>query len=135
MQYRTTLTTSLFPFLAAALVLAGCSGEGGADEASARPASDAPAELSRPAWMSVVEPRDRYPRQFNGVDPVFEGAVSEAPTSLNGATQPGASETISFTASERGDYVITCYVPGHANGGHRIRFRVSGAGRAGIREL
>mgnify|MGYP006285146723 CR=1 FL=1 len=88
-----------------------------------------------PHSLAIVRPRDTYPGRFNGADPVFDGAVSDSPTSLEGATQPGASETISFTASESGDYVMMCYLPGHANGGHRIHFRVSGAGRAGFREL
>lgn len=88
-----------------------------------------------PHSLAIAEPRATYPGRFNGADPVFEGAVSESPTSLEGATQPGASETVAFTASESGDYVMMCYLPGHANGGHRIQFRVSGTGRAGFREL
>jgi len=194
MRYPLKFSILALWILAGSMLLAGCSEGGGADEADARPASRARADLSRPAWMSVdreansveleivagetesndgwnyngysaggaritvpegarvtihfrnaddvsphrlaiAEPRDPYPGRFNGADPVFDGAVSDSPTSLDGAARPGASETISFTASESGDYVMMCYLPGHANGGHRIHFRVSGAGRAGFREL
>jgi len=88
-----------------------------------------------PHSLVVAEPRDPYPGRFNGADPAFEGAASDEPTTMEGATQPGSSETISFTASESGEYALICYQPGHANGGHWIHFRVSGAGSAGFREL
>lgn len=194
MRFPLRISIPILSMLAGGLLLAGCGGSGGAEQADARPASDAPAELSRPAWMSVdretnsvevdivagetesndswnyngyaggggritvpegarvtihfrnaddisphslviADARDRYPDRFNGTDPAFEGAASEEPTKLEGATQPGASETISFMASESGDYALICYQPGHANGGHWIHFRVSGADSAGFREL
>lgn len=66
-----------------------------------------------------------------GVTPVFEGAISENPTSMTEATMPGDSETITFTASEAGEYTLVCYVPGHTVGGMWIRFVVSAEGEAG----
>ncbi|MDT8368257.1 MAG: sulfocyanin-like copper-binding protein [Longimicrobiales bacterium] len=64
--------------------------------------------------------------------PVFEGAISENPTSMADATMPGESETVSFVASEAGEYTIVCYIPAHAISGMWIRFVVSAEGDAGV---
>jgi sulfocyanin len=64
--------------------------------------------------------------------PVFAGAISSNPTSMTAATMPGQSETVTFTASEAGEYTLVCYIPGHAVSGMWIRFVVSADGEAGV---
>ena len=64
--------------------------------------------------------------------PVFDGAMSSNPTSMTDATLPGQSETITFTASEAGEYTLVCYIPGHAVSGMWIRLVVSADGDAGV---
>jgi sulfocyanin len=65
------------------------------------------------------------------VTPVFEGAISEDPESMTGATLPGESESFSFVASTAGEYTIVCYIPAHAISGMWIKFVVSADGQAG----
>ena len=76
-----------------------------------------------------------YPPTFQSVEPAFDGAVSSGATSMADATQPGQSESFSFTASEAGDYAMVCYLPGHATAGMWIHFTVSAEGEAGLREM
>ena len=76
-----------------------------------------------------------YPPTFQSIEPAFDGALSSGATSMSEATQPGASETITFTASEAGDYAMVCYLPGHATAGMWIHFRVSADGEAGLQEM
>ncbi|MEJ2541469.1 MAG: sulfocyanin-like copper-binding protein [Gemmatimonadota bacterium] len=64
--------------------------------------------------------------------PVFEGAISANPTSMTDATLPGETETITFTASEAGEYSMVCYIPGHAVSGMWVHFVVSADGEAGV---
>jgi len=64
--------------------------------------------------------------------PVFAGAISSNPTSMTDATMPGQAETITFTASEAGNYSLVCYIPGHAVSGMWIHFNVSAEGEAGV---
>ncbi|MDT8342001.1 MAG: sulfocyanin-like copper-binding protein [Longimicrobiales bacterium] len=64
--------------------------------------------------------------------PVFAGAISSNPTSMMEATMPGQAETITFTASEAGEYTLVCYIPGHAVSGMWIHFNVSAEGEAGV---
>lgn len=75
-----------------------------------------------------------FPANFSNPTPVFEGGMSSNPTSLTDATMPGQAETITFTASEAGEYSLVCYVPGHAAVGMYIHFTVSDAGEIGFRE-
>ena len=63
---------------------------------------------------------------------VFDGAISSNPTSLTEATLPGQSETVTFTASEAGEYTMVCYIPGHVISGMWIYFTVSAEGEAGV---
>jgi len=64
--------------------------------------------------------------------PAFEGAISSNPTSMTDATLPnGGTETISFVASEAGEYVLVCYIPAHAVSGMWVKFIVSADGEAG----
>jgi FtsP/CotA-like multicopper oxidase with cupredoxin domain len=65
--------------------------------------------------------------------PVFEGAISENPMDMANATLTGESETVTFVASEAGNYSLACYVPGHAVVGMWIGFEVSASGDAGVR--
>ena len=74
-----------------------------------------------------------FPSMFTDPAPAFEGAISANPTSLTDATMPGESETISFTASEAGEYSLVCYIPAHALTGMYVRFTVSADGEAGVR--
>lgn len=76
-----------------------------------------------------------YPPTFQSIEPVFDGALSSGATSMSEATQPGESETITFTASEAGEYAMVCYLPGHATAGMWIHFRVSADGEAGVQEM
>lgn len=63
---------------------------------------------------------------------VFEGAISENPTSMTEATMPGQATTISFVASEAGEYTMVCYIAGHAVSGMWVKFVVSADGEAGV---
>lgn len=74
-----------------------------------------------------------YPATFDEVAPAFKGAVTSGAAKMASATQPGESETITFTASEAGEYALVCYVPAHATQGMWIRFNVSAEGKAGFR--
>ena len=64
--------------------------------------------------------------------PVFAGAITQNPTSLTDATLPGESETVTFTASEAGEYSMVCYIAGHAVSGMWVHFNVSADGEAGV---
>lgn len=86
-----------------------------------------------PHSVGIDEQVGDYPANFSEVTPAFEGAVSEGATQMGTATQPGQSETFSFTASEAGEYAMVCYVPAHANQGMWIHFNVSADGEAGLR--
>lgn len=81
--------------------------------------------------FGVDEPMATWPNQFDEVTPVFEGAVSSNPLSMTDATLPGETEEHTFTVGEAGDYVIVCYVTGHAATGMWIDFTVSGEGEVG----
>ena len=65
-------------------------------------------------------------------DPVFEGAITENPQSMVDATMPGESETITFVASEAGNYSLVCYIPGHSAVGMWLYFTVSETDEAGV---
>lgn len=73
------------------------------------------------SWGANVEPQ-----------PVFEGAVTENPTSMMDATMPNEEETITFTATTAGEYAMVCVIPGHAATGMWINFNVSSDGTAGV---
>ncbi len=73
-----------------------------------------------------------FPPSFTNPKPIFEGAITSNPTDLTKATQPGTSQTITFTASKAGNYAINCYIPAHALAGMWIHFDVSADGKAGV---
>ncbi len=81
--------------------------------------------------VGVDEKQATYPNVFSEVTPAFEGGVTADPTSMTDATMPGESETITFVASEAGNYALICYVTGHAAIGMWMDFTVSEAGEAG----
>lgn len=73
-----------------------------------------------------------FPATFQDPEPVFAGAISAAATSMQEATQPGESESFSFTAYAAGEYSLICYIPAHAATGMWIRFTVSSDGEVGF---
>lgn len=84
--------------------------------------------------LGIDEVQQPWPASIPNPTPVFEGAITSNPTAMARATQTGESETISFTASEAGEYAMVCYIPGHATIGMWTYFVVSGDGEAGVRE-
>lgn len=93
------------------------------------------AEATAAHSLGIDEMRDSWPATFRDPEPVFEGAVTASPTRTGGATQPGESETLVFTASQAGKYAVVCHLPGHATAGMWIRFVVSAGGEVGFEEL
>jgi FtsP/CotA-like multicopper oxidase with cupredoxin domain len=73
-----------------------------------------------------------FPATFQDPEPVFAGAISAAATSMQEGTQPGESESFSFTADAAGEYSLICYIPAHAATGMWIRFTVSSDGEVGF---
>ena len=73
-----------------------------------------------------------FPATFQNPEPVFAGAMSSNATSMQEATQPGQSESISFTADRAGAYALICYIPAHAATGMWINFNVSARGGVGF---
>lgn len=67
--------------------------------------------------------------------PVFEGAITDNPTSITAGGLPGTTLTIMFVADEAGQYSLVCYVPGHSALGMWLYFTVSAGGEAGVRGL
>lgn len=92
------------------------------------------ADQVNPHSVGVDAQVGNYPSVFESIEPAFEGAVTEGAAELATATQPGESESITFTASEAGEYALVCYVPAHAVTGMWIGFEVSADGEAGVRE-
>lgn len=82
--------------------------------------------------LGIDEKPETWPAVFKKPTPVFEGAISPNATSLSGATKKGERETITFTAGQAGEYVLVCYVPGHASAGMWVWFHVSAEGKAGF---
>lgn len=66
--------------------------------------------------------------------PAFAGAISD--DAASGATAGGATQSITFTPSPAGDYVLASFVPGQAAGGMWIGLRVvAGAASATLEML
>lgn len=76
-----------------------------------------------------------WPATFDDPTPAFDGAITSGAASMTDATQPNASETITFTADQAGSYTMVCYVPAHAATGMWIGFEVSADGEAGLRTM
>lgn len=92
------------------------------------------ADQVNPHSLGIDTRVGNYPAVFQQTQLAFEGAVTEGATEMAAATQPGQSETITFTAAKAGEYAMVCYVPAHANQGMWILFNVSADGQAGFRE-
>lgn len=90
------------------------------------------ADPVNPHSVVVMSPMDPWPAQFTDAQPVFDGAMSSNPTDMQAATMPNESETITFTASEAGEYALVCLIPAHAITGMWIGFRVSADGSSGL---
>ena len=76
-----------------------------------------------------------YPAVFEEATPVFDGAITSHAMSMTDATAPGGgTESITFVASEAGEYALVCLVPAHAVTGMWIGFDVSEAGESGLRD-
>ncbi|MDH3206372.1 MAG: sulfocyanin-like copper-binding protein [Gemmatimonadota bacterium] len=61
-------------------------------------------------------------------NPVFPGAISQNPMSMIDATMPGETESITFVASEEGNYALVCLIPGHSAVGMWLYFNVADEG-------
>jgi FtsP/CotA-like multicopper oxidase with cupredoxin domain len=85
-----------------------------------------------PHSIGVDAGTGNFPATFQDPEPVFAGAISKAPTSMQEAAQPGESESLRFTADAAGEYSLICYIPAHAASGMWIRFTVSADGDAGF---
>lgn len=68
---------------------------------------------------------DDFPRVIARTQPVFPGAITTNPTSLEYGTRPGHAETLTFTADRPGRSSLICYMPGHTAAGKWIRFDVA----------
>jgi hypothetical protein len=73
-----------------------------------------------------VAPATTPPPATPAAEPAIPGAISENATDIAQATLTGERETITFTASQPGQYTLLCYVPGHGLAGMWVRFNVGG---------
>ncbi len=84
--------------------------------------------------IGVLATAASYPPIFEDASPVFDGAVTSNATSMSEATAPAdGTESITFVASEAGEYALVCAVPATAVTGMWIGFEVSGSGESGLR--
>jgi FtsP/CotA-like multicopper oxidase with cupredoxin domain len=90
------------------------------------------ADPNQPHSVGIDEPMDSYPATFESPEPVFAGAIS--PDAGTTGTAPNGTATLSFTTDTAGEYVMICYVAGHAVAGMHVPFEVSADGSAGVRQ-
>jgi len=90
------------------------------------------ADPNQPHSFGIDEPMDSYPATFDNPEPVFAGAIS--PDAATTGTAPNGTATISFTTDTAGEYVMICYIAGHAVAGMYLPFEVSADGSAGVRQ-
>ena len=84
--------------------------------------------------VGVLEKAASYPPVFDEATPAFDGAITSNATSMTEATAPGGGTgSITFVASEAGEYALVCAVPAHAVTGMWIGFEVSESGESGLR--
>lgn len=84
--------------------------------------------------VGVLATTASYPPIFDEATPVFDGAVTSNATSMSEAVAPGGgTETITFLASEAGEYALVCAVPATAVTGMWLGFEVSESGDSGLR--
>lgn len=90
------------------------------------------ADPNQPHSFGIDEPMDSYPATFDNPEPVFAGAIS--PDAATTGTAPNGTATITFTTDAAGEYVMICYIAGHAVAGMHLPFEVSADGSAGVRQ-
>ncbi|MDE2874246.1 MAG: sulfocyanin-like copper-binding protein [Gemmatimonadota bacterium] len=84
--------------------------------------------------VGVLAKAASYPPVFDEATPVFDGAITAHATSMTEATAPGGGTgSITFVASEAGEYALVCPVPANAVTGMWIGFEVSESGDSGLR--
>ncbi len=84
--------------------------------------------------VGVLAKAASYPPVFDEATPVFEGAITSNATSMTEATAPGGGTgSITFVASEAGEYALVCLLPANAVTGMWIGFEVSEGGDSGLR--
>lgn len=83
--------------------------------------------------VAVDSRTSNFPASFTNFQPAFDGAMTSGATQMQSATQPGESETITFTVDQAGDYSLVCLIPGHAAVGMWVKFTVSSGEEAGVR--
>ena len=84
--------------------------------------------------VGVLAKAASYPAIFDDATPVFDGAITSNATSMAEATAPdGGTESITFVASQAGEYALVCPVPANAVTGMWVGFEVSESGDSGLR--
>ena len=84
--------------------------------------------------VGVLARAASYPPVFDEAVPVFDGAITANATSMTEATAPGGGTgSITFVASELGEYALVCLLPANAVTGMWIGFEVSESGNSGLR--
>jgi hypothetical protein len=73
-----------------------------------------------------VAPATTPPPATPAAEPAIPGAISQNATDVAQATLTGERETITFTASQPGQYTLLCFIPGHGLAGMWVRFNVGG---------
>jgi sulfocyanin len=87
------------------------------------------ADPTQPHSLGIDEVMASWPATFETVEPVFAGAVS--PDATTTGTAPNGTASITFTATDAGEYAMVCYIPGHAIAGMVVPFNVSADGSYG----
>ncbi|HKK27069.1 MAG TPA: sulfocyanin-like copper-binding protein [Gemmatimonadota bacterium] len=90
-------------------------------------------DQANPHSLAISEDTPPFPATFSEANLAFDGAETPGSMQMNTATQPGKSDTVTFTASEAGKYTVLCHVPAHATTGMWIHFNVSSNGEVGLR--
>ncbi|HUP18484.1 MAG TPA: sulfocyanin-like copper-binding protein [Gemmatimonadota bacterium] len=87
------------------------------------------ADPTQPHSLGIDEMEASWSATFETVEPAFAGAVT--PDATTTGTAPNGTASITFTATDAGDYAMVCYIPGHAVAGMVIPFHVSADGSYG----
>ena len=87
------------------------------------------ADPTQPHSLGIDEAMASWPATFETVEPVFAGAVT--PDATTTGTAPNGTVSITFTATDAGEYAMVCYIPGHAIAGMVVPFNVSADGSYG----
>jgi len=90
-------------------------------------------DQANPHSLAISSDSPPFPATFSEANLAFDGAETPGSMQMNTATQPGKSDTVTFTASKAGKYIMLCHVPAHAVTGMWIHFNVSSNGDVGLR--